>query len=154
MSRETRLDRHQVQHLMMAALDDELLDEELRQLERLLEERPELEDEWRRLSRARSVMSRLSLREPPQEIWDVYWQSVFNRLERSASWVLCLLGAGGLGAWGLYRAAAFVATDYRVPLPAKLLIFGLVGGALWLVISVLREKWTTKRSDPYRDIRR
>lgn len=154
MSGTPRIDRQQAQHLMMAALDDELLDDELEHLQRLLEDRPELEDEWRRLSQAKSAAARLVLREPPREIWDVYWQSVFNRLERSASWVLCLLGAGGLGAYALARGAAFVATDARLPALAKLLILGLVGGALWLVLSVLREKWTVERRDPYRHVRR
>ncbi len=154
MSATNRADPHYAQHLMMAALDGELLGEEAAELERLLARDAGLREEWEQLNRVKQVAGGLSLRPAPTETWNLYWESVYNRLERGVGWFLTALGL----ALGLFYSVWFgivrVITADRLPWPLKLALLALLVGGAVLVVSVLREKWFVARDDPYKDIQR
>jgi anti-sigma factor RsiW len=139
---------------MMAALDDELAAGERDELDALLAADDELRAEWRRLSRAREVTESMRLRKPPEEVWDVYWEGVFNRLERSVAWTLISLGAIVVLGWGVWRAAEALLHDTSMPPLIKLALVALAVGGLILGVSVVRERWLLGRRDPYRGIQR
>jgi len=139
--------------LMMAALDGESSDAERRELERLLDRDPALRDEWRRLGRVKEGTSTMVLEQPPEETWDRYWMSVYNRTERKLAWLLVGLGAIILVAYGLWHAVPawieglFGASD--LPVVVRGAIVAVLTGAVLLVVSVVREQLSTKRTDAY-----
>lgn len=139
---------------MMGALDGELGEADLAELQRLLEENPSLQAEWKRLQEVKEVTSTMALRSPPEEVWETYWTSVYHRFERGVGWVLLSLGAIVSLSYGLWKAAENIIADVTIPGIVKLAILVAIVGAVILFVSVAREKWFVYRSDPYKDIQR
>ena len=147
-------DEHRrARELMMAALDGEGSEADHAELNRLVAREPALREEWQRLTRVKEATTTMALREPSQETWDRYWMSVYNRAERKVAWLLVGLGAVVLLAYGLWHAvpalaeSLFDATD--VPVVVRGAIAALLTGAVLLIVSVVREQLTTKRTDTY-----
>jgi anti-sigma factor RsiW len=141
------LDRAHV--LMMAALDGECSPAERQELDGLLTRHAELAAEWERLRRVREVMADMSLRRPPEEVWDRFRISVLHRAERSLAWLLITAGAAVLGAWALWEWLGRVLSDADLPRPIRLAIVAIAAGAVILLVSVIRERWFLHRRDPY-----
>lgn len=135
--------------LMMQSLDGEISAAERRELEALMGGSPELLAEWRRLRRVKEVTTDMTLQNPPAEIWDRYWTSVYRRTERGLAWVLISVGITIPAVYWLWHAVRGFLADTDVPLFLKLPIAALAIGVLLLVISVVREKLFTARRDPY-----
>ena len=147
-------DRDRLRERMMAALDGELDDTERAELDRRLSRDPELREEWEQMTRVKEATVRFSLRIPPEEVWDGYWQSVYNRLERGIGWLLVSVGAAVVLGWVAWSVVDALLQDQTVPGLLKLAIFAVLLGGILLAISVVREKWFTGRRDPYRGVRR
>ncbi len=154
MSGEPQDRRQHVRRMMMAALDDELPSRERAELERLLSEDAGLREEWDRLVKVKEATAEMKYVEPPDEIWDNYWVSVYNRLERGVGWVLISIGALVLIGWAAWHAVEAMLADSDLPGFIKVAVFAVVMGALILLVSVIREKLFTRRSDRYKGIQR
>lgn len=148
------LDRERVNYLMMAALDGELAADEQREWQALLEANPEIEREFATMARVKEVTGSMSYRNPPEEVWDGYWRSIYNRLERGVGWILFSVGAALLLGFAAWKWVEMVWGDGDVPLLIKLAILAVAGGLLVVACSVVREKLFTRRHDPYREIQR
>lgn len=136
--------------LMMAALDDEISDAERDELKALIAGAPDLEAQWRRLSRVKEVTSGMTLQPLPQELWDRYWASVYTRAERGLAWILVSLGTIVLTAYAVWQAVAAFFADTSEPLFVRIAIAAVAVGGAILVLSVVREKISIARKDPYR----
>lgn len=143
-----------IRHLVMADLDGELSVEERRELEQALNEDTELKTEYERLSKVKQITGALRLAEPPAEIWEDYWTSVYSRVERGIGWVLLSLGALVLLVWGGFEIVQGLMNDQDIPGFAKLAVVGVLAGGLVLLLSVFREKLVIGRRDPYRGVKR
>ncbi len=139
-------------HLMMAALDGELSAAEHTELERLLEGDPALAAEWRQLCRVKEVTTTMSMREPPQEVWEGYWTGVYRRFERGIAWVLVSLGAIVVLSWGAWEGLQELWQDQDLPTVVKGGSLALIAGLVILVVSVVREKLVIRQADPYKDV--
>jgi hypothetical protein len=139
---------------MMAALDGELSADERRELDGVFDDHPEIRHEFAVLRRVKEVTGSMAYKEPPEEIWDRYWLSVFNRVERGIGWILISTGAVVLLAWGAWRWLEALWGDAGLPLFAKLAIMAVSVGLLVLCVSVIREKLFAYRRDPYKEIER
>jgi ferric-dicitrate binding protein FerR (iron transport regulator) len=140
--------------LMMAALDGEIDDEGRRELDAALAADPDLRAEWDSLGRTKQATARVALRSPPEEVWDGYWNSVYNRTERGIAWILITVGAAVLVGWGAWAALDALLQDTVLPTFLKFAILVLVAGGALLLLSVIREKWFTARRDPYKGVQR
>jgi hypothetical protein len=142
------------EELLMRALDEELEPAERAELERLLSDNPELREEWERLSRLKEVTVTMKLRNPPEEMWDGYWNSVYSRLERGLAWILVSIGAIVLGSWGAWSGVQDLMADADLPTFVKWSILALIVGLVMLLVSVLRHRIFVSHSDPYKEIER
>jgi hypothetical protein len=140
--------------LLMRALDGELESSERLELERLISEDPELRGEWGRLSKLKEVTANMKLRNPPEELWDSYWTSVYSRFERGIAWILVSVGAIVLGSWGAWQGVQDLMGDTDLPVIVRWSILGLVVGLVMLLVSVLRYRILVYRTDPYKEIER
>lgn len=140
--------------LMMAALDGEIDEAGRRELDDALERDAALREEWESLHRAKDATRRVALRSPPDEVWDGYWTSVYNRTERGIAWLLVTVGAAVLVGWGAWVALDALLRDSGLPVFLKIAVLVLVAGGALLLVSVIREKWFTARRDPYRGVQR
>ena len=95
-----------------------------------------------------------TIKSPPEEHWDSYWRSVYNRIERGIGWILASLGATVLVLYGLWEAVHGLLADTSVPDFLKVAIFALAAGGAMLLVSVIREKLFTYRHDPYKEVDR
>jgi len=153
-SGENQKRREQVRRQMMAALDGELSGEERAELDRALAEDNELLGEWERLGKVKEATEQMRYREPPEETWEHYWVSVYNRLERGFGWVLISIGALVLVGYGTWHALGELLGDSAVPGFIKLAIFAGLFGGLILLFSVIREKLFVHKGDRYKEIQR
>lgn len=139
--------------LLMAAMDDELTPEDRRELEALAARSPEVREEWDRLTRVKSITQTMTWKEPAVETWDRYWGNVYNRTERKVAWLLMLGGALVLCGWGLWEAVPAwfnsIWEDESMPVAVRIAAVTAILGGLLLVVSVVREQLTVKRTDPY-----
>ncbi|MDP2469652.1 MAG: hypothetical protein Q8W45_07015 [Candidatus Palauibacterales bacterium] len=140
--------------LLLQALDGELAPGEQVELERLLLDNPELREEWDRFSRLKEVTGNMKLRNPPQEMWDGYWNSVYGRFERGIAWILVSIGAIVLGSWGAWSGVQDLMADADLPTFVKWSILALIVGLVMLLVSVLRYRIFVSRTDPYKEIER
>ena len=140
--------------LLMRALDEELEPAERIELERLISENPELGEEWERLSRLKEVTANMKLRNPPEELWDRYWTSVYSRFERGIAWILVSIGAVVLGSWGAWQGVKDLMADAAMPTVVKWSVLALIVGLVMLLVSVLRHRIFVYRTDPYKEIER
>ncbi len=147
-------DQPDVRHLMMAAVDGELTAEERSALDQRLAADPELAAEMRQLERLKEVTSMTRIETPPEEHWGIYWQDVYNRMERGLGWILASIGAIVLACYGLWQAGSEILADADLPSFVKLAIFALGAGAVVLFVSALREKLFTRKHDPYKEVER
>lgn len=139
--------------LLMAAVDDELSLEDRHELDDLAARSPEVREEWERLTRVRTVTHTMTWKEPAVETWDRYWGNVYNRTERKVAWLLVLGGALVLSGWALWEAVpawfSSIWDDDSMPLPVRIATVSALLGGLLLIVSVVREQLTVKRTDPY-----
>lgn len=94
------------------------------------------------------------VRKPPPEVWQDYWQTVYNRVERGIGWILFSLGLLVLLGYGLWHAVDSLLADSDMPGYLRAALFALGLGGIILAISVIREKLFTRRRDPYKEIER
>ncbi len=139
--------------LMMAAIDDELTPEDRRELEMIASRSPAVREEWDRLANVKSITQTMTWKEPAVETWDRYWGNVYNRTERKVAWLLVLGGALVLSGWALWEAVpawfSAIWEDDNMPVAVRIATVAGVLGGLLLLISVVREQLTIKRTDPY-----
>jgi anti-sigma factor RsiW len=148
-TQQNRLDRERVQQLMMAALDGETSTDEQRELDGLIATHPDVAEEWRRFQRVKEVTTSMSLRTPPDETWDRYWQNTYRRTERGVAWLLVSIGAIVLLGYWAWRAVQAFFEPGSEPLGVRIAIASLTIGLVILAVSVIREKIFTNRRDPY-----
>jgi ferric-dicitrate binding protein FerR (iron transport regulator) len=141
--------RERAQALMMAALDNEISAVEREELDALLSAHPDLAAAWRRFVRLKEVTLTMSLRQPPAEIWDGYWQGTYRRAERGVAWILVSVGAIILAAYWIWHAVEALLGDTSAPLAVRAGLAALGVGLAILAVSVVREKLFTARRDPY-----
>lgn len=149
MTKDEAAVRDRARALMMAALDGEISPAERRELEQLAAGSLELREEWRRLARVKEVTTSMTLRNPPEETWDRYWVSVYSRAERGLAWVLLSAGAIVLAAYGLWHAVGALTSDTTMPGFVRVALVCLLTGGAILLLSVVRERLSMWRRDPY-----
>jgi ferric-dicitrate binding protein FerR (iron transport regulator) len=147
-----RLDR--TRELLMRALDDELSPEERRELEALLDRDPTLRAERERLGRLKEVTAEMKLRNPPEQLWDEYWNSGYRRLERGIGWILVSFGVIVVGGWATWQFVTELIADTEMPPLIKAGILGASLGLVILTVSVFRDRLFVRKTDPYKDIQR
>ena len=140
--------------LLMLALDDELESSDRVEFERLLSDNSELREEWNGLSRLKEVTANMKLRNPPEEMWDGYWTSVYSRFERGLAWILVSVGAIVFGSWGAWAVVRDLMADTDLPTFVKWGMLALIVGLVMLLVSVLRHRLFVSKSDPYKEIER
>ena len=61
------------------------------------------------------VMSKIALKNPPKDVWKLYWASVYNRLERRIGWILLSIGAMIILFFGGYKMVEGIIQDPSNP---------------------------------------
>jgi len=140
------------QQLLTKAVDGELTPAEQQEWEELMRKNPALREEFAEHQSLKEVAMEFTFKKPPEETWDRYWAGVYARIERGLAWLLVSIGAAVVLAYAGYQAIAELISDETIPWPVKIATAALLLGLAVLVVSVLREKWFTHKSDKYREV--
>ena len=135
----------EIQPILSGYIDKELDEKNRQMVEQHLAACANCTGEYEKLKRLAEVTNEMKLREPAKEVWENYWSSIYNRLERTTGWSIFVLGAAALVAWGIYE---FV-TDPTIEAIKKVLIGAPIIGLAVLLISVIRERIYKSKFDRY-----
>jgi hypothetical protein len=135
--------------LLMAAIDGEIAGEEKARFEQYVEQYPECREEWQRYAKLKEVTKTMQFTKPHPEVWDRYWVGIYNRIERGLGWIVFSIGCVILLTYGGFKAIEAIIADPQLELVVKIGIIAVIGGLVLLIVSVVREKLFTARTDKY-----
>ncbi len=138
--------------LLSAYVDGELDPVDVTRIEAHLAGNADTRREVEQLRRLKEVTGALRLKEPPPEVWEEFWQSTYNRGERTLGWLLFGLAVLLLGGWGVtYLLKELLGTD-SLPFIVKGAVIGGMAGLGLLMVSVVRERLYKRSRTRYKDV--
>ncbi|MBN1998075.1 hypothetical protein JW935_11015 [candidate division KSB1 bacterium] len=140
--------------LLMGAIDGELDQQEFAEFEQLLSENANFQEEYKEYKKLKEVTQKMQFKPPSPEVWDNYWTGIYNRLERGIGWIFFSIGCIILLMFGGYKLVESIIADPNLSPVVKAGILFLIAGLAVLLVSVVREKLTIYKSDPYKEIKR
>ena len=146
------MDHKKITKLISSYYDGELDEEQKKLVHSHLEICSECRKEFEEMGKFEEVMSQMVLKKPPKEAWQMYWTSVYNRLERGIGWILFSIGAIILLFFGGYKLVEGIIQDASVPLILKIGILSVLGGLVVLLVSLLREQLFVRKRERYKEI--
>lgn len=146
------MDHEMLKKLVSSYIDGELGQEERQIVARHLEECSECRQAYREMSELREVMAKVTIKEPPKEVWKMYTESVYNRLERGIGWILVSIGAMILLFFTGYQMLKGIILDPGMPLIVKGGILCGLGGVVVLVVSLIRERLFVNKRERYKEV--
>lgn len=134
----------------MRYLDGELSAEERSAFEKHIEHCETCRRSLEQFRELQSLTRRVKMKDPTDEFWELYWKSIYRRLERKTAWLFMIAGAIMLVGYELYRA---VVSFGKITFD-KVALVVLAIGAVLLLVSVVRERLHQYKVDRYRNIER
>jgi predicted anti-sigma-YlaC factor YlaD len=140
--------------MIMGYLDNELGAEQKRELEKHLAGCAQCSKELEELRKLKEITEGVTLAEPEDRLWQQYWASIYNRVERGLGWIIFSVAAILLIIYGGFKAIEEFVRDPSVELIVKVGLVALIAGMAVLFVSVLRERLYFWKKDRYKDVRR
>jgi len=140
--------------LLMGAVDGELTSDEEIEFFRLVDHYPAFQKEWESYKKLKEVTRAMKFKSPSKEVWDNYWLNIYNRIERGIAWIIFSIGCIILITYGLFKGIEAMLADTQLEGIVKIAIIAVIAGLVILLVSVIREKLVTRKSDPYKEIQR
>ena len=75
-----------------------------------------------------------------KDVPKIYRASLYNRLERSIGWFLFFVGILILLIYGSFKIVNCIVKDSSIALLLKIGIFGIIGGQVILMVSLIKEQ--------------
>jgi predicted anti-sigma-YlaC factor YlaD len=146
------MDHQKIKELIPSYHDSHLSKDQKKMIENHVEECEECRRELEEMGRFEEVMQKMELKQPPKEMWQVYWTSVYNRLERRIGWILLSIGAIIMLFFGGYKAVEGIIEDPTIPFIVKVGILAALGGLAILLVSVGRERIFVRKRERYKEV--
>ena len=146
------MEHEKIKELISSLIDNELDEDKRRIVEEHLRSCPECQKEFHEFKKFEEVMNIMEFKEPKKEVWQTYWMSVYNRLERRIGWILLSIGGMILLFFGGYKMVEGIINDSSTPLLMKAGILSLLGGVAVLLVSLLREQLFVRRRERYKEV--
>ncbi len=146
------MDHQKIKELISSYHDGELDNREKQMLEEHLEQCAECRREFEEMGKFEEVMGKMQLKKPKKEMWEVYWSTIYNRLERGIGWILLSIGGMILLFFGGYKAVEGIIQDSSTPILLKVGILTVLGGVVILLVSLLREQVFVHKRERYKEV--
>jgi len=146
------MDHQKIKELISSYHDGELDNREKRVVEEHLKQCAECRREHEEMGRFEEVMGKMQLKKPRKEMWEVYWSTIYNRLERRIGWILLSIGGMILLFFGGYKAIEGIIQDPSTPILLKVGILTVLGGMVVLLVSLLREQIFVHKRERYKEV--
>ena len=142
----------EIKKLLALYPEGELSDEEKDLVEKHLVECPECRQEFDEFHQLEEVLGEMKLKEPSKEFWEIYWASVYNRIERRAGWVVFSIGLIILLCFGAYQGLKDILGNPDIPTVVVVGLLTFVGGGIILFVSILKEQLFCRKRERYKEI--
>ena len=146
------MDHQKIKELISSYHDGELNEREKQMVEEHLKQCAECRREYEEMGRFEEVMEKMQLKKPRKEMWEVYWNTVYNRLERRIGWILLSIGGMILLFFGGYKVVEGIIQDPSTPVLLKAGILTVLGGVVILLVSLLREQIFVRKRERYKEV--
>lgn len=83
---------------------------------------------------------------------DIYWDKLFNRIERAVGWFFFVTGLIILVSFVLYQFVMTLIKDAQISVILKIGILSVILGFVILVFSIIREKIVLSKKDKYTEV--
>jgi len=140
--------------MIMGYLDNELESDQSKDLEKHMAGCPQCSKELQELRKLKEITEGVTLVEPEYRLWQEYWGSIYNRVERGIGWIVSSVAGILLVIYGGFKAIEELIKEPSVELMLKAALLALIAGMAVLFVSVLRERLYFWKKDRYRDVRR
>ena len=146
------MDHQKIKQLISSYHDGELNDKDKQILDEHMKQCAECRREFEEMGKFEEVMGKMQLKKPQKEMWQVYWNTVYNRLERRIGWILLSIGGMILLFFGGYKVLEGIIQDSSTPLLLKIGILTVLGGVVILLVSLLREQIFVHKRERYKEV--
>jgi anti-sigma factor RsiW len=136
--------------LLMGLIDQELTPEESQDVNDHLRRCSGCREEYEEIRETASKINAVSFEEPQDRDLKRIWKSPYSRFVRNSGLFLVLAGWLALIFYGLIE----LFRDSGEPVFSRIAVAAVIIGFLVLLISVIRERMITFRTDPYKEIKR
>lgn len=148
MNGETDKKCEEFQILIMGYIDDELSQAEKMKLEAHLKTCAACKQSLAEYKKLKEVSSTMRFKEPNDALWDKQWQRITNKLTRSISWLLIIVGIVIIVGFAIYQFIQNPGVEGIV----RVGIFALFIGFFLLLISLILERIKEYKTDRYKEI--
>ncbi len=146
------MDHQKIKELISSYHDGELNNKEKQVLDEHLKQCSACRQEFEEMGKFEEVMGKMQLKKPQKEMWEVYWNTIYNRLERRIGWILLSIGGMILLFFGGYKAIEGIIQDSSTPILLKIGILTVLGGVVVLLVSLLREQIFVHKRERYKEV--
>lgn len=146
------MDHQKIKELISYYHDGELDGEQKEIVDDHLKHCAECQREFEEMKEFEEVMGKMEFKKPSDEVWQIYWGSVYNRLERRIGWIFLSIGAMILLFFGSYKMVEGIIQDSTTPLILKVGILSAIGGIVVLLVSVARERFFVRKRERYKEV--
>jgi len=146
------MDHRKIKELISSYYEGGLGERERKIVEGHLRTCPDCRSEFEGMNKFEEVMNKMELKQPSKEVWQLYWSSVYNRLERRVGWILLSLGSIILVFFGGYKMIEGLINDTSTPILLKAGILAALGGVAILLVSLIRERIFVRRRERYKEV--
>lgn len=146
------MDHEKIKELISSYHDGELDPQNKRLVDDHIRECQECRQEFEEMGKFEEVMGKMKLKQPSKEVWNVYWSSVYNRLERRIGWIFLSIGAIILLFFGGYKMVEGIIQDPTTPLLLKIGILAFMAGIVVMLVSLGREQFFVRKRERYKEI--
>lgn len=136
-------------HLLLKVVDGVASDKEIEEFKAHIRTCKECRAEYGEFRNLEDFMSQIKLKDLTDEARTAYWRSLYNRLERGLGWILLSLGAILLMGFGVFMLIKEFVINPTVSIVLKIGVCGILAGIIVLLVSVVKERFFTRRYDKY-----
>lgn len=131
------------------------LDEnEKNELKLLIGNNEKLKSEFEEQKKTKEILAKMKLKNPSEEVWDKYWEGIYNRLERGIAWIIISIGAILVLGYSAFESLEKLFADNQISPLLRIGILLLVAGGIILIVSLIREKFFKMKNNKYKEIQR
>jgi len=146
------MDHQKIKELISSYIDGELHSRDKQMVDEHLKQCAECRKEFEEMGKFEEVMGKMQFKKPQKEVWEVYWSTIYNRLERRIGWILLSIGGMILLFFGGYKAVEGIIQDPSISFLLKIGILAVLGGVVILLVSLLREQIFVHKRERYKEV--
>jgi len=146
------MDHQKIKERLSAYADGVLEGKESHMVEEHLKTCSDCRQELKEMSRFEEVMTKMELKKADNEVWKLYWGTVYHRLERRIGWILLSIGAMILLFFGGYKLIEGLIQDPGISLLLKVGILVFLAGIVVMLISFVKEQLFVYKRERYREV--